>query len=113
MSTWKTNVQCNRGFNIMYDSITIPGLNNPYVNLKIQLSDPSQRSTRRSTNLRRVLTSTLVPSTWNDSVAHLACQVCPVLNTRNGAYGSTTIVYSGASPERQLIFANMAAHPVT
>lgn len=113
MSTWKTNVQCNRGFNIMYDSITIPGLNNPYVNLKIQLSDPSQRSTRRSTNLRRVLTSTLVPSTWNDSVAHLACQVCPVLNSRNGAYGSTTIVYSGASPERQLIFANMAAHPVT
>ena len=48
MSTWRNNVRCNRGFNAMYDSVTIPGLHNPYVNLKIKLEDPSQKSSRRA-----------------------------------------------------------------
>lgn len=116
VTTWKRRIDVNNGFNFMYDYKIIRGLCNPYSKVRVKMADKSQRSPIRTVNICRALTEYLVP--WRnangslDRVPHLACQVCPILNSQNSDYGSTTIVYSGSSVERQIIFANLAATPI-
>ncbi len=109
-SNWKRTVQCSFGLDFMYDYKNIRGLFNSHGKVRVKMMDKNQRSEIRLTSICRALTEFQVP--WQDKVPQLACQVCPVLNPRNPDYGNTTVVYSGASAERQLIFANMAENPI-